>query len=166
MKAVLMLSKEKIRKVFWSTIILGLLLPLVAMAAVDIIKDAKTITAILKDIVSFYFHDYTDLGFLFWLFQSLVFVALAFLVKSKLEGKAASSEPSALRYSEAICAWVVMVLFSVSMNIDILISSSSTAALGYIFIPFYEVVMILIGYVLGWIIGKSILWYSNRTKAA
>jgi hypothetical protein len=161
-----MLSKEKIRTVFWSTIILGLLLPLVTMAAVDMIKDAKAISAVLKDIASFYFHGYTDLGFLFWLFQSLVFVVLAFLIKSKFEGKAGSSEPSALRYSEAICAWVVMVLFSVSMNIDILISSSSTAALGYIFIPFYEVVMILIGYVLGWIIGKSILWYSNRTKTA
>jgi hypothetical protein len=161
------INKRKFRAlIFWPTILLGLLLPIVTMAAVDLIKNAKAVDIVLKDIVAFYFHDYTDLVFLFWFFQTLVFVALAFLVKSKVEGKAGSSEPPALRYAEAIGAWALMVLFSVSVNIDVSISTSSTSAIAYIFIPFYEVVLILVGYAVGRIIGKAILWYDHRKKPA
>ncbi len=160
------LDKRKFRVlVFWPTILLGLLLPIVSMATVGLIRDTKPILIVLKEVVAFYFRDYTNLVFLFWVFQSLIFVALAFLVKSKIEGKTGSSEPSVLRYAEAIGAWVLLVIFSVIVNIDILISTSSTSAIAYIFIPFYEVVMILIGYVVGWIIGKTILWYEHRRKS-
>lgn len=142
---------------FWMTTFLGLFLPIVTLTAVDIIRDGKTYSHILSDIVTLYFKGFDDFGFLFWLFQSLIFLLLAFLVKTKLQNKSEVMKPLVLDFSQAIGAWVVMVIFSVVTNINILISESSTAAIAYIFIPFYEVIMILMGYLLGWFVGRFIL---------
>lgn len=147
---------------FWITIILGFLLPIVTLAAVDILKGDKAIGNILKNTVDYYFKDYTDIGFLFWFVQGLIFLALAFLVKSKMRNKA-NFESSVIEYSQAISAWALTVILSVIMNIDVLVSESSTAVIAYIFIPFYEVIIILIGYSIGWIIGKIILRYRSVT---
>jgi len=145
---------------FWITVILGILLPIITFAIINMLND-KTIGNILNDIVDVYFKDYTDIGFLFWFFQSLIFLILAFLVKSKIQISADTTKSSIIEYSQAVGAWIFAVVFSIIMNIDVLVSKSSTAVIAYIFIPFYEVIMILIGYLLGWIIGKIILW--NRT---
>jgi hypothetical protein len=43
-------------------------------------------------------------------------------------------------------------------------SKSSTAALGYVFLPFYAAVMSVFAFLGGWCVGYFLVWYRSPTK--
>lgn len=154
-----MRKSEYINLFFWGTIAIGVALPIGVMVVVEFILNRGDFLFAFRSTTLFFFSDFTSLGFLYWVFHSIPFIFLAFLIRSQLGEKADTSKPYILRLSKMIGSWVVMVGFSLFMNIGVLISDSSTAALAYLFIPYYEIIAILVGYGCGWLIGKVILWY-------
>jgi hypothetical protein len=44
-------------------------------------------------------------------------------------------------------------------------SKSSTAAVGYIFLPFYAAIMSLVAFLAGWCVGYFLVWYRSPAKA-
>ncbi len=151
--------------VFVGTILLGMGLPLFAMLGVDTILNHTNLSTAMHSVITFFFDELTGMGFLFWLFHSILFLLLAFLIRSRLLDKANAESGYVIRLSQAIGSWTLTVGFSLSMNIGILISDSSTAVLGFIFVPFYGLVFMIIGYNGGWVVGKLILYAKGRQKS-
>lgn len=143
---------------FWGTIVMGIIMPISVMIAIEIILSHADLLSALRFGISHLSGHYI----LLWLLHDIPFIFLAFLVKSLLSDKVKLSKPYMLRLSEAIGAWVVTVGISFWMNLDVwssialLSSGFSTAMLAYYFYPFYGILTILIGFGIGWIIGKII----------
>lgn len=150
------MASRKIRLLFWGTIILGMTLPIIVMAIVELIFSRKSFFSAFISAVSFFSNDLW--GFLPWLLHSIPFVFLAFLIRSQLQEKTESPKPSVLRLSETLGAGIVMVGFSLFLNLSIWIWNTSTAVLAYFTFPFYGIISILVGYGGGWVVGKIILW--------
>lgn len=141
---------------FWITIIIGIVLPIIVKMTVDIIVDHVSFLAALTSAASFFF-DMRIWGVPYLVANTIPFIFLAFLLKSQIGKKSNTSKPYILRVSEAIGAWVLTVGFSFLIHLDVSIPNSSTESLAYLFIPYYEIVTILLGYGLGKLVGKIIL---------
>lgn len=152
------MTSGKIKLLFWGTIAIGMVLPIVVMMTINLIFDSLNFLDAFNAIISSFFDGITSLGFIYWVLHSIPFIFLAFLIRSQLGEKVDSPVLYILRLSKVIGAWVVTIGFTLYINIVVLISDSSTAVLAYLFIPFYETVAILVGYGCGWLVGKIIIW--------
>lgn len=150
--------------IFWGTIVLGVGLPLVVMIAIELIRNGKGVLQSVGSTMLFYFEDFSGLGFFYWIGHGLLFLLLAILVKAKLAERGNGYEDYILRLTEAIGAWTLTVGFSLLANLSILFSVSSTAVLGYIFVPLYGIPVILLGYGCGWLVGRLILWIRSGSR--
>lgn len=146
-----------IKLLFWGTIIMGAVLPIAVMVAVDLIFRRSDFLSAFISAISFFSGDLW--GFLPWVIHNIPFIFLAFLIKLRIGKNAGDSEPYIIRLSEVIGAWILTVGFDLTMNIDmwISISGSMWAPLAYLFISFYEIITILVGYGGGWVVGKIIV---------
>ncbi len=155
----------KIGVLFWITITLGLVLPIVVMVAIDLVLNRSDFLIALRGIIPFF----TSGWGLLCILHDIPFIALAFLIKSRLSEKN-DREPYVLRLSEIFGAYIVTLIVSLWMNLDVWISITlsspgfSTASLVYFFFPFYGTLAILVGYGGGWLVGKLILLKKMRQK--
>lgn len=159
------MTLRKMKVVFWGTIILGMILPIIVMISVDLVVSHGNLLITLKSSIVSFWHNW---GLVLILLHDIPFVVLAFVIKSRLGEKVYASEPYTLRLSETIGAWIVIFIVGFWMNLDVWISLASlssgfsTAILVYFFFPFYGIIAILVGYWSGWLVGKLILWNRSR----
>ena len=143
------IRKSKYSKfVFWVIVLVGAIPPLVMI-------DVGTV-----------FHPGT-LFLLVW--NDIPFIVLAFLVKSHLDRiKNQSPQVYIQRISKIIGAGIAVfgTVFFIHLIIWIEVFSnspgSSTAGLVLLFIPFYALILMPIGYVCGWLAGRLILWIKKK----
>lgn len=152
-KTMKQVTVKKIRLLFWGTVVLGIILPIAIMVSVDFALNHEDFITVLLSSISFFSLKWG----LILMLHDIPFIALAFLIRSQLQEKTESPKPSVLRLSETLGAGIVMVGFSLFLNLSIWIWNTSTAVLAYFTFPFYGIISILIGYGGGWVLGKIIV---------
>ncbi len=56
--------------------------------------------------------------------------------------------------------------FSAAGFLSISESKSSTAAIGYVFFPFYAALISALAFLAGWCVGRFMVWYRSPAKAS
>lgn len=151
-----MVASNKLRKIiFWCTIILGLILPIAGVTAEMIsLKDKPFFTAVK---LAFLFFGQDLLMVLTWIWQDVPFIFLAFFIKSRLTDYRGSAKWSIFRLSEAIVAWILVVVLSFLVYLEVLLNSYHPSPLSimlYIFLPFWEILILILVYAFGLVLGK------------
>ena len=139
---------KRVTVVFWVTIAFGFAVsPLVAIGA-EIVKGTPFASAVSQFMGHLFEPGYNE--FLIALFTSLPFVAAAVFLMFHL-----AAEPSPLGrwagVAGALCTGTVLTLWG---HIAIRMSRSSTASIGYIFLPFEVLLVMPIGYLTGRLLVK------------
>ncbi|MBI5051042.1 MAG: hypothetical protein HZC11_09305 [Nitrospirae bacterium] len=95
------------------------------------------------------------------LLNDIPFIILAFFIKHSCHNLKTPQKTA------IACAGVLSVSLNLIINIDVWkgivlhLPGSSTAAIVYIFLPIYGIIAMMVGYGVGWLIGKIILMMKN-----
>jgi len=149
---------------FWGNILLGLILPIVTMIAVEIILNYVKLFDAIRSAVSLFSSDYIEL-----VFHSIPFIIVSFLMKSRLHERPNSPDPYILRLTKIIGACGVLFIFSLWINLEVWISLArkspgfSSGSLVYFFFPIYGIIAIFCGYGCGWFLGVIILGVRKKS---
>jgi hypothetical protein len=65
-----------------------------------------------------------------------------------------------------IAAILCFCFFCAAGVLSIVQSKSSTAAIGYIFLPFYAAIISGLAFLAGWCVGRFLIWYRDPQKPA
>jgi drug/metabolite transporter (DMT)-like permease len=63
-----------------------------------------------------------------------------------------------------IAAVLCFCFFLIAGFLSISESKSSTAAIGYIFLPFYAAIISAFAFLAGWCVGRFLVWYRSPAK--
>jgi hypothetical protein len=147
-----------------STIVLGIILPIVNVMAIKIKLAHIDAVAAFKFAMNFFCE---DIGmFLIWLWQDIPFIFLALLIRSCVYRKLKNDS---LFFIQIFLGWAIAFLLSVIVYIDPILRSKESAfsltSLPFIIIPFWIIISILLGYGFGGLIVKLIhLFKKNDAK--
>jgi hypothetical protein len=145
---------------FWGIIALGLLLPFLVSIVVKLIFFPKDFLDVFISI--------SPSSFFAGIFNDIPFIIIAFMVRSLWYRPETESYQDFFKHkSGVIGAGLLTIGFSLIVNISIWVGiilhnrGSSTSVIAYFFLPFYCIVIILVGYGIGRFIGKIML--KNKT---
>lgn len=145
------MPKSYARWWFWGLIVLGALIPFIVSAIMEITYN--------PDLgVRFYLGD-----ILLALVNDIPYILLAFLAKYIWQEHSKIAQNILLHKIGVFFAGGVSISFNLYVNIGTWrgiaqhLPGSSTAVIVYVFLPIYGIIAMLIGYVLGFFIGKIII---------
>jgi hypothetical protein len=139
---------------FWATLGIGFLLPAVVAVGVDANRGMPILTAIQLWIANLFLPGYNE--FLLSLIEAAPYAGLAIFGLFHLTSEG-TNDPMVhrARLTGFAAALLAAAALSTWMLIAIRSSRSSTAALGYLALPFYVVPVMCIGYATGRWIAKA-----------
>lgn len=150
-------------QVFWGIIIIGLFLPLIVELAVELIFDPKHFISTLLSL--------SPSSILMGVFNAIPFIVFAFLVRSLWHRPEHETFQLFFKHKSGVLgAGIIGIGFILLVNINVWVGAVltlpgfSTSGLVYMFIPFYGIVAILIGYGIGYVVGRIIIF--RREKKA
>ncbi len=147
---------------FWGIILLGLVLPWIVRTAVEAFFRPDQIGWILARFPSLLFASGHNL-FLLGLINAIPFVVFAFLTRWRYRLSAAENAKTFLPHKWGIIlagltvfAMTLFIQLVVWMDVFKPMGGSSTAVIAFVFLPFYALALMPVGYLVGFLIGKNI----------
>lgn len=141
---------------FWANVLAGLTLPGVVAIAVEVLRDRASLAAALDEWISHLFlPGYNE--FLLAVLHAAPFSALAVVGLFALtKGWKRGQRDFQVRFVAAVSSLAVASTLSLWMLISIRISRSSTAAIGYIFLPILISSAVPFAWFGGWLLGRRL----------
>lgn len=151
---------------FCGIIIIGLLSSLASEIIVHVLFDSADFIEAIKFVLN---HFVSPIFLLFSVWNTVPFIALAILANYQLSKSVEQDSRICIKIIASIIVAAIMG-FSTSIFIQFDAWSAafrgepgtSTTPLIYIFLPFPVSIVMVVGYGLGWVIGKLILWNRSR----
>lgn len=147
------------RKNFWGVILLGFVLPWIVRISVEAAFKPNEIGRILARFPELLFASGHNL-FLLGLLNALPFVVFAFMTRWRYRMSAAEDPKTFLPHKlgvifagTTVLALTLFIQLVVWMNVFSPKAGSSTAVIAFVFLPFYALALMPVGYFVGWLIG-------------
>jgi hypothetical protein len=150
------------KKMFWVLILLGLFLPWMARISVEAFFKPEQIGRILRDFPRLLFAPGHNL-FLLGIIGAIPVVIFALLTRWRYKA-CAGLEPAAFFPHKLGIIAAGLAVFGMSLFIHLVVwidvfnpkGGSSTSVIAFVFLPFYALAAMPVGYLLGWLMGKLI----------
>lgn len=150
------------KKEFWGAILLGFVLPWVVRISVEAFFKPDQIGRILARFPELLFASGHNL-FLLGLLSALPFVVFVFMTRWRYKMSTAEDPKTFLPHKwGVIFAGVTVLAMSLFIQLVVWIDvfnpkgGSSTAVIAFVFLPFYALALMPVGYLVGFLIGKWI----------
>ncbi len=154
-------SKTLPPKTFWGLIVLGLVLPWIIRIGVEIFyHPERTVSALVKFPALLFAKGHN----LFLLGVLNVIPVIIFLLLTRWRYRIGQAEDPAAFFPHKIGIIAAgVVVFGVGLLINLIVwmdvfrpaGGSSTAVIAFVFMPFYTLALMPVGYLVGWGIGKA-----------
>ena len=150
------------KKIFWFLILLGLILPWILRISVEAFFKPEQIGRILSDFPRLLFAPGHNL-FLLGILNAFPVAIFVFLGRWRYKA-CAGLEPAAFFPHQLGIILAGLAVFGMSLFIHLVVwmdvfspkGGSSTSVIAFVFLPFYALAAMPVGYLLGWLMGKLI----------
>lgn len=141
---------------FWLSVLAGFGLPALVDIGVDVLRDHESLAKAVDTWISRLFLPGYN-RFLLAVIHAVPFVLLAVAARFVLtSGSKLGRQSFQRRLTAVVTSLAVSIAFSLWVLISIRTSRSSTAAIGYLFLPIELMVWMPFAYLAGWVVGRRL----------